>query len=480
MKLNKALVVVVAIAAAGMLSSSRPAAYSLATSKWSSTQVPIYINPQNADMSAAAAEAAVLWSINEWNTHSGTTFQWQYNGQTNQTSTGNDGKNIVVFRNSTDGGGALASTYTWWSGSYSRVDSDIVIWDGSYQFFTGTSGCSGAGAYVEDIATHELGHALGLNHSGVADATMFSGYSYCSQDQRTLAADDIAGAQALYPRSTTGTSNTAPTVQISSPAPSSSFTAGTSFTLAGSASDSQDGSLTANIAWTSSIHGLLGYGGSLVTAFSAGTHVVTAQVTDSGGLVATKQITVYVSEPATTNTAPAVQISSPAASSSFTTGTSFTLAGSANDTQDGNLTARIAWTSSIHGLLGYGGSLVTAFSAGTHVVTAQVTDSGGLTSTRQITVYVTDPVTAAAPVVPATDGATLSASAYKVKGTRRVDLRWSGLSDATVTVYRNSTPIGATTNDGFMTDPLGGKGGGSYTYKVCGATACTNAAVAAF
>ena len=73
-----------------------------------------------------------------------------------------DNRNVVMFRNSSSGS-AVATTYTWYSGG-ERVDSDIIFWDGAYQFFTGTTGCS-MGAYIEDIATHELGHTLGLGHS---------------------------------------------------------------------------------------------------------------------------------------------------------------------------------------------------------------------------------------------------------------------------------------------------------------------------
>ena len=76
----------------------------------------------------------------------------------------------------------------------------------------------------------------------------------------------------------------------------------------------------------------------------------------------------------------------------------------------------------------------------------------------------------------------LSASGYKVKGSRRVDLSWSGAS-ATIDVYRNNVRIVAgTANDGFHTDNLGGKGGGTYTYRVChaGTTTCSNNSTVTF
>jgi len=102
-------------------------------------------------------------------------------------------RNVVIFRNSGDGS-AIASTYSWWSGS-TLIDSDIIFWDGPFTFFGGASGCGGSNAaYITDIAAHEFGHAIGLNHSTVGDATMYPGYSTCSQIQRTLAADDVAGA----------------------------------------------------------------------------------------------------------------------------------------------------------------------------------------------------------------------------------------------------------------------------------------------
>ena len=97
------------------------------------------------------------------------------------------------------------------------VDSDIIFWDGGFRFFTGTSGCGGVpnAAYIEDIAAHEFGHALGMGHSSYTDATMYPSYSYCSQAFRTLAPDDIAGVRSLYPGSTPA--NTAPSITIGRP-----------------------------------------------------------------------------------------------------------------------------------------------------------------------------------------------------------------------------------------------------------------------
>jgi hypothetical protein len=51
---------------------------------------------------------------------------------------------------------------------------------------------------VESTALHEIGHLLGLQHSGVAGAVMFPTASP-NTTKRALAPDDIAGIQSLYP-----------------------------------------------------------------------------------------------------------------------------------------------------------------------------------------------------------------------------------------------------------------------------------------
>ena len=95
--------------------------------------------------------------------------------------------------------------------------------------------------------------------------------------------------------STGGGGNTAPSVEITSPSNNSGFDAGTTVSFAGTASDAQDGSLSASLSWASNRDGVIGSGGSFSTStLSAGTHIITASVTDTGGLTGGASITVTI------------------------------------------------------------------------------------------------------------------------------------------------------------------------------------------
>ena len=456
--------VAAAVAGAAALHSGVGAYSSFA--HWASSPVTFYVNPVNADVSQAAATAALQAGMDVWSTQSGSSFRYQYGGTANDTATAYDNRNVVLFRSASNGS-TIATTYSWWSSSNELLDSDIVFWDGGFNFFTGSSGCGVVpnAAYIEDIAAHEFGHALGLNHSSSSDATMYPSYSYCSMALRTLAADDVNGAKALYPL----VGNTAPTVTISSPANNSSHASGAVITFAGSANDTQDGLLTSALAWTSNIDGSIGLGGSFTRTLSAGTHTIKATAVDSGGLNTVRQVTVTV---ASSNTAPSVSISSPSNGATFASGATVSFSGSASDTQDGSLTAALVWTSNISGTIGTGGSFTKVLTAGTHTITAKATDSGGMTTQRQVSVTVNGA---------SSGGGTLTARGRKNKGSQAVDLSWTGVSGSTLDVYRGSTKW-STANDGSETDAINRKGGGTYTYKVCvtGTSTCSNTATVVF
>ena len=184
-----------ATVAAAMVFSGDPMAYVASGPTWSQPQTPYYVNSANMDLSGLSAETALRSGADAWQQQSGA-FRFTYSGLSSQTTTTYDGINLVVFRNASSGN-AIATTY-WWSSGTRIIDADMVFWDGAFRFFAGSSGCS-AGFYIEDIAAHEFGHALGLGHSTSTSATMYPSVSSCNMGNRTLDADDIAGVRALYP-----------------------------------------------------------------------------------------------------------------------------------------------------------------------------------------------------------------------------------------------------------------------------------------
>jgi hypothetical protein len=76
----------------------------------------------------------------------------------------------------------------------------------------------------------------------------------------------------------------------------------------------------------------------------------------------------------------------------------------------------------------------------------------------------------------------LTARGYKVQGRQTVDLTWAGAISANVDLYRNGARIITVPNSGAYTDSPGGRGHGTYTYKVCnaGSQTCSNQVTVSF
>jgi hypothetical protein len=190
--------------------------------------------------------------------------------------------------------------------------------------------------------------------------------------------------------------NTAPGLVLAAPADGARFVAGDPVDFAASASDAEDGDLSAAIAWSSDLAGALGSGPSLtLTDLAPGAHVVTAAVTDAGGLSASATVTVTV-DPA--NTAPSLSITAPGTGAATFPGLAVEFAAAASDAEDGDLSATVAWSSDLDGPLGTGANVQrTDLAVGTHLVSAAVTDAGGLAASTSITLTVV-------PVAPPSSG----------------------------------------------------------------------------
>lgn len=89
--------------------------------------------------------------------------------------------------------------------------------------------------------------------------------------------------------------NTPPVIAITAPANNSSFQAGAGVAFTGTATDAEDGNLSANISWSSSRDGSMGTGATLsTTALTVGTHTITASVADSRGASRSATITITI------------------------------------------------------------------------------------------------------------------------------------------------------------------------------------------
>ncbi|MFC1707650.1 matrixin family metalloprotease [Planctomycetota bacterium] len=119
----------------------------------------------------------------------------------------NDGNNVVIFDENNSTGlfsGAsfvVAITPVFFDTASGRIlDADIVF-NGANHSFTTRPGATGeSGKYdIQNIATHEVGHFVGLDHSAVHGATMVPYATPGETRLRSLSSDERAALRTVYP-----------------------------------------------------------------------------------------------------------------------------------------------------------------------------------------------------------------------------------------------------------------------------------------
>jgi hypothetical protein len=162
----------------------------------------VYINPNCQDAEAGSPEVQIfslIKGLDAWTNEGESSFEFRYGGVTEETGGpwNADGMNVVFF-SPDDGGDVIATTY-YHTTAGEMVEFDVKYWDGGWVFHGGVDTPPvGTDFDIWDIASHEFGHALGLDHTWQFQATMYAYANLRQTKSRDLWDDDINGIQALY------------------------------------------------------------------------------------------------------------------------------------------------------------------------------------------------------------------------------------------------------------------------------------------
>ena len=178
-------------------------------------KIPLAGNPSNqSGITDTAFFSAVVRGLQRWQSASAgkANFDYWQGSDTSVYAPNSDynGLSSIYFASSAGGAGisnnVLGLTQVWYNTDTGEIlEADIVLNDLSYHFSTNVRDTSGYGSqssgygrnvYIENVITHELGHAFGLSHSAGMQSTMLF---MESPEQAYLGCDDQIAIRFLYP-----------------------------------------------------------------------------------------------------------------------------------------------------------------------------------------------------------------------------------------------------------------------------------------
>ncbi len=184
----------------GPSAAKSPTCYKLLGVKWKTFPVSYIINPSNPQnltesfITSAISISAETWdaatSIELFNDTYTVNYSAQYGVQ--------DFKNVMAFGDYPDSG-VIAVATVW----YTRLGRQIVEYDILFNtdFTWGDATVDSTKMDLQNIATHEKGHGVGLADiysTSCIDVTMYGYSNYGETSKRALEQPDITGLQKMY------------------------------------------------------------------------------------------------------------------------------------------------------------------------------------------------------------------------------------------------------------------------------------------
>jgi hypothetical protein len=173
--------------------------------KWKTVE-PYVMNPSNIhNLSPSFLTSNMDFNIEKWEDAAGVDILG-LGSSTNQVLEADmdspDDMNEVYFGSISDAG-AIAVTVVWGVFYGPPGRRELVEWDQIYDQFDYAWSDSGEQGMMdfENIATHELGHSVGMGDLydfGCSEQTMYGYAGYGETNKRTLEAGDITGISSLY------------------------------------------------------------------------------------------------------------------------------------------------------------------------------------------------------------------------------------------------------------------------------------------
>jgi len=176
--------------------------------------LPLAANTRNsAGVTPDVLQASVVRGLQRWQAASLDAFEYDYwqgdDSEVFSPCLEQDGLSAIFFASANPeavawlNGRTAAYTQIWYDEATGHITEVDIVLNDLYFGFTddplaasyGSGGQLGQVLYLDDVITHELGHALGIGHSGVLSSTMFT-WSWA--DQSALSCDDRGAVGEIF------------------------------------------------------------------------------------------------------------------------------------------------------------------------------------------------------------------------------------------------------------------------------------------